>query len=99
MIGRSPKTVANWAAAGKFEFVHLFGAPLVSLSMVESLIAGRVPAASPAADAALRMIGRRDRAGRRTEPERRRRSPRQRPMIRESGSADVLPSSGPPVGS
>jgi hypothetical protein len=96
MIGRAEKTVRNWAADGRLAFVYLFGVPLVSLALVESLIDGRAETSTVAGDAALRVIGRRDRAGRRTEPERHR---RQRRMTGESAAGSLLHSSKPPVGS
>jgi hypothetical protein len=96
MIKRSEKTVQNWASDGRLHFVYLCGVPLISMAMVESLIAGKAPDAGPAAEAALRAIGRRDRDGLRTEPDRHR---RQRRMTGESASGVVLLSSEPPVGS
>jgi hypothetical protein len=91
MIGREEKTVRNWAAEGRIQFAYLCSVPLVALSMVETLISGAAPTTPGAADAAVRIIGRRDRGGRRTDPERR--------MTRESAASSLLPSSEPQVGS
>lgn len=96
MIGRSRKTVQNWAAAGQLQFVYFCNVPLVSMAMVEALIAGQGLEPSVTAEAALRAIGRRARNGQRTEPEQRR---RHRRMTGESEAGAVLPSSEPPVGS
>lgn len=95
MVGRSPKTVMNWASEGRLSFADLCGVKLVSMAMIENLITGHCPAAIPSAEAALRIIGRRDRAGRRTEPERHK---RKRPITGDSAN-DLLHSSPPPVGS
>lgn len=96
MIGRSEKTVRNWACDGRLQFVYLCGVPFVVLSMIENLFTGEPATAMQHAEAALRATGRRDRDGRRTEPERRR---RQRRMTGESEAGALLPSSEPPVGS
>lgn len=96
MVGREPKTVMNWAGEGKIQFADICGVKLVALSMIENLITGHGPAATPSAEAALRMIGRRGRDGRRTQPERHRRSAGR--MTRESAGGLLL-SSPPPVGS
>ena len=93
MVGRSEKTIMNWASEGRLQFAELCGVKLVALSMIENLITSYGPVATPSAEAALRIIGRRDRAGRRTAPER---HPRQRPTSGQSES-DLLPSSSPPV--
>jgi hypothetical protein len=99
MIDRSEKTIHNWVAGGRLQFVYLCGRPLVSMAMLEALIAGTAGTSPPAAEAALRVIGRRDRAGRRTEPEQHRRRHREGRIVGESGSGALLPSSPAPVGS
>lgn len=72
MIDHEPHTVQNWASQGRIQFADLCGVKLVALSTIESMISGHVPAAPGSGNAALRVIGRRDRRGRRTEPERHR---------------------------
>lgn len=69
MIGREEKTVRNWAAEGRLQFVHLCGVPLVPLSMIENLLAGAAPATATDGMAAMRMMNRADRRGRRAIPE------------------------------
>jgi hypothetical protein len=94
MVGRSEKTVRNWACDGRLQFVYLCGVPLISMKTIESMITGTAPASPASADGALRIIGRRDRMGRRTQPERHRRSPG-----KPESAAALLHSSPPPVGS
>ncbi len=57
MVGREPKTVENWAAAGKLRFMNLFGVPLISLKMIESLIEGRIPGVRDDGTLARRIAG------------------------------------------
>lgn len=38
MIGRSEKTLRNWASEGKLQFVNLFGVQLISCRMIENLL-------------------------------------------------------------
>ncbi len=57
MVGREPKTVENWAASGKLRFMNLFGVPLISLKMIESLIEGRVSGARDNGELARRVVG------------------------------------------
>jgi hypothetical protein len=56
MIGRSPKTVTNWAAQGKLRFVYLCGVPLVSLALVEQQIDGHQVVGAEADQVAIRMM-------------------------------------------
>jgi len=69
MIGREEKTVRNWAAEGRLQFVHLCGVPLVPLSMIENLIGNEVPPTATDGKTAMRMMNRADRKGRRAIPE------------------------------
>lgn len=69
MIGREAKTVRNWAADGRLQFVHFCGVPLVPLSMIENLIGNVVPPTAADGRAAMRMMNRADRKGRRAIPE------------------------------
>lgn len=57
MIGRSEKTIRNWASQGRIQFVHLCGAPLVSLRIIETLIATHADAYPENAELALRLMG------------------------------------------
>ena len=74
MIGREEKTVRNWAAEGRLQFVHLCGVPLVSLSMIENLIGNVVPPTATDGLPAMKMMNRATRAGRRAVPEKHRSS-------------------------
>ena len=94
MIGRSEKTVQNWVSDGRLQFAYFCNVPLISMAMVESLIAGNPAEPRPGAEAAMRAIGRRDRVGQRTTPER---HCRQRRMTGESAPATVLHPSEPSV--
>jgi hypothetical protein len=49
MIGREVKTVKNWISAGRLAVVDLFGVPLISLAMVEGMLAGAPPTPDRAA--------------------------------------------------
>ncbi len=70
MVGRSEKTIRNWASEGRVQFAQLCGVDLVSLTMVESLITGRLPHDAGDGVLALKLTNRIDRQGRRTKPER-----------------------------
>ena len=71
MVGRSPKTVRNWASSGRIVFVHLCGTPLVSLSTIENLITGHVPLGAEDGKLALQMMKRSTSQGHRQQPEKR----------------------------
>ena len=58
MVGRSPKTVQNWAAQRRMRFTHLCGVPLVPLSTVEALITGASYTGPSGGNIALEMMGR-----------------------------------------
>jgi hypothetical protein len=72
MIGRDEKTVRNWSAEGRLRFVHLCGVPLISLRMLERLIEGVAPERADDGLAALKLMNRADRDGRRAARETRR---------------------------
>jgi hypothetical protein len=73
MVGRSPKTVLNWAAEGKIQLADLCGVKLVSMAMIENLITGHVPDGARNGDLALELMGRMTPEGTRVQPERRNR--------------------------
>ena len=89
MVGRSEKTVMNWRTEGRIQFVSLCGVPLIALSMVENLITGAAPAGADAGGAALRMINRTSRDGRRAAPERR--APRSSPSFSPAADPGYVP--------
>ena len=71
MIGRSPKTIANWGAAGKLPFVRLCGVPLISVRAVEDLIeSSGSHVRIDDAEVALSMMNRGGRKGRGAPPSR-----------------------------
>ena len=72
ILGRSVKTLENWRSEGRIQFVSLCGVPLVALSHIENLITGVVLRGTDEGSAALRMMNRTDRNGRRAAPERHR---------------------------
>lgn len=60
MISRDEKTIRNWAASGRLQFVHLCGVPLISMAMLENLITGVVPPGAGDGKLALRLSKRTD---------------------------------------
>lgn len=73
MVGRSSKTVMNWAAEGKIQFAYLCGVPLVSMRVIETLITGHMPEGAGSERLALELMGRMTADGSPVAPERRRR--------------------------
>jgi hypothetical protein len=68
MSGREEKTIQNWVSAGRMQFVHLCGVPLISMTMVENLITGTAPSGAADGTVALRLANRMDRNRRRLAP-------------------------------
>jgi hypothetical protein len=87
MIGREEKTVRNWAAEGRLQFVQLCGVPLVSLHAVENLITGVATPTATDGMAAMRMMNRADRGGRRATTEKHQSSGL--PSSRRAGRSDA----------
>jgi hypothetical protein len=72
MIGRSPKTVLNWAVEGRIQFSDFCGVKLISARMIESMITG-APIGTADNTLALELMGRMAPDGSRVEPEKRKR--------------------------
>jgi predicted transcriptional regulator len=61
LVGRTEKTIRNWASEGRITLVHLCGVPLVSLKMVENLIGHYIT--NEHSEEALELLLARDRSG------------------------------------
>lgn len=57
MVGRSEKTIRNWAAEGRLVFADLCGVPMIRLSAIENLITGDAPKEARTGRLANRLMG------------------------------------------
>jgi hypothetical protein len=57
MIGRSPRTVQNWASKGQLKFRYIFGVPLISLRAIENIIEQEAPPNARDGRLAVRLMG------------------------------------------
>lgn len=59
MIGRSPRTIENWASEGRIKFNRIFGVPMISLRAIEDILEERNDQPRPDEALARNLMGHR----------------------------------------